>query len=209
MSNEQTVFIIDDNVNMLSALGTFLQASNLKVRTYSSARDFVRTCNSKNNGVIVLDLKMPELSGLELQEYLVSTNNTLPIIFVSGHAEVSDAVMAMKLGSFDFIEKPYSSEYLLKRIRDAMEVNRVDEEKRIYVTELRARFETLTAREKSILTWVIAGKQSKFIADSLSVSVSTIDNHRANVMSKLKAETSSDLVRMALLVDPTLAFSKQ
>jgi two-component system, LuxR family, response regulator FixJ len=200
----QTVFVVDDHPSMRQTLSNFLKAAQLNVESFDSAKSFLATYHPTRAGCLVLDIKMPEMSGLELQEYLLSIGASLPIIIVSGQAAVMEAVKAMKLGSFDFMEKPYSPEVLLKRVREALECDRNTRRSRERRGELRARFDQLTDREKQILSSIIIGKHSKIIAEDLGVSVSTIDNHRANIMKKLKAESPADLTRLAILADPSL-----
>lgn len=204
MDNGQTVFVVDDDPGMRNVLCGFLRASGFRFQAFGSAIEFLSAYASDRGGCLVLDLRMPEMSGLELQERLVGLGFSLPIIVVSGNAAVVDAVKAMKLGSYDFIEKPYSSELLLLRIREALDHDRRARTERARKAEAAARLRMLTKREKQVLRHVVSGRQSKAIADEMGLSVSTIDNHRANIMKKLKAETSADLTRIALLIDPLL-----
>ena len=206
MNSGQTVFVVDDNLAMLQAVGDYLRGAQLNVETFSSAKDFLAAYSETRPGCLLLDIHMPEMSGIELQERLLEMNISIPIIIVSGRAAVSDAVKSMKMGSFDFLEKPYSSEFLLKRVRDALDHDHKRRSDRSKSSESRNRFEQLTDRELQILSHVISGKPSKVIADQMGLAVSTVGNHRANIMRKLQAETSADLTRIALLLDPSLAF---
>jgi two-component system, LuxR family, response regulator FixJ len=208
MTEMQTVFIVDDDRGMRGALGDYLRSAKLNVETFDSARSFLAAYVPSRPGCLILDIRMPGMTGLELQEHLVLQGVPLPILVVSAHAQVADAVKSMKLGSFEFIEKPYASEFLLKRVREALEHDQRTRSERSQLAQARECFKKLTEREKEILRLVVAGKQSKRIADLLELSVSTVDNHRANIMRKLSAETSADLTRIALLIDPGLAFSR-
>jgi len=205
MDPTPTVFVVDDNSKFRRCVSSFLSAANLSVETFNSAKAFLASYNPTRPGCLILDIRMPDISGLDLQEKLISLGATLPIIFVSGEAVVKDAVRAMKLGSFEFLEKPFPPDVLLRRVRSALEHDhnaRAQRSQRAYLGTL---FQKLTEREKQILCLVISGKQSKVIADQIGLSTSTVDNHRANIMRKLQAKTSSDLVRIALLVDFNLA----
>ncbi len=207
--HRQTVFVVDDNQTMLRSVSDFLQASDIDVETYDSAQAFLGSYDTERSGCLILDIQMPEMSGLELQTSLCSKGASLPIIIVSGHTVISDVVRAMKLGPFEFIEKPYNPELLLERVRGALRLDRkrrIESEER---AELKNRFDKLSEREKQILSWVVAGHHSKMIAIKTGLTISTVDNHRANIMKKLKANTSADLTRMALLIDPHLAFSAE
>lgn len=205
MTEDQTVFIVDDNPDMRLTLAAFLRAANLKVLEYDSARVFLSAFKPELAGCLVLDIKMPEMSGLELQAALNTAGAVLPVIVVSGEAAVCDAIRAFKQGSFDFIEKPYDPSRLLAKVREALEFDRHGRTQRLHRVEIVERMSTLSEREKRILAMVVQGRQSKVIADSLGVAVSTIDNHRSNIMRKLKADTTADLARLAVLADPDLA----
>jgi two-component system response regulator FixJ len=207
MSSEQTVFIVDDNPQLRKSLGDFLEAAQLTVQSFASAKAFLAAYRPSMAGCLILDIQMPEMSGLELQELLCAKGHRLPIIIVSGHRVVRDVVLTMKMGSYEFIEKPYCPDFLLKRVREALEDDLRQRLEDGRLITLRNRFAKLTVRERQVLSWVISGAQSKTFADKLGLSVSTVDNHRANIMKKLNAKTSADLTRMALLIDPTLAFA--
>ena len=206
MNSVQTVFVVDDNLTLLEAVREFLSVAELIVETFSSAKDFLAAYSATRPGCLLLDIHMPDMTGIELQERLIEMNISIPIIVVSGRSAVSDAVKSMKMGIFDFLEKPYSSEFLLKRVRDALELDHKQRSDHSKSSESRNRFEQLTDRELQILSHVISGKPSKVIADQMGLAVSTVGNHRANIMRKLQAETSADLTRIALLLDPSLAF---
>jgi FixJ family two-component response regulator len=196
--SSQTVFVVDDHRGMREALGAFLRSAGLRTESHPSANEFLARFDRGLRGCLVLDLRMPGMSGLDLQERLRSLGSTLPVIVVSAFAAVSDAVRSMKLGSFEFIEKPYSSEFLLERVRAALAHEASTRRTASERSHLRRRFDGLTPREHEILSLVIAGRPSKGIADSVGLSVSTVDNHRANIMKKVRACGSAELVRFAI-----------
>lgn len=207
MDTQPTVYIVDDSPEMLRTITGFLRTAGLNVEAYSSAEEFLAAWHPESEGCLILDIQMPGMTGIELQELLQNREISLPVIIVTGCAVVKDAVRSMKLGSFDFIEKPYEPLLLLRRIQDAL---KCDQERRARSTErklCRERFAKLTNRERQVLSYVISGKPSKTIASTMNLSVSTVDNHRANILKKLNASTSADLARIALMVDPDLAFS--
>lgn len=198
------VYVVDDDPGMRKSLTMLLTAANFQVNSYESADAFLEAYTPDMTGCLVLDIRMPKMSGLELQEYLSSVGINLPIIFITAHGDVPTAVRAMKQGSFDFLEKPYSAQTLLEGVYKAI---LKDCEKR---AELARRFSAqekikiLSEREREILIMVVLGKSSKVIAEVLGLTVSTIDNHRARIMKKLQVETAAELTRIALIADPHL-----
>lgn len=201
-----TVFIVDDNAEMRRSLARFLKEWGLITREFDSAQAFLDAYDPQESGCLLLDIHMPGMSGCELQESLNNSGVKLPVIIVSGHGVVRDVVRAMRMCPFEFIEKPFEPKQLLARVREAIEYD-VESRKAAEETVLaRKRYEKLTPREKQILAGVVSGRKSKVLASELGVSTSTIDNHRANIMKKLKAESPADLTRISLLVDPGLAF---
>jgi two-component system, LuxR family, response regulator FixJ len=199
---KQTVFVVDDDPGMRKSLGRLLQSVGLPFEAYDSATTFLAGHDPDRPGCLVLDVRMPEMSGLELQEQLTARRMSLPIIVVSGHADVSMAVRAMKLGSFDFIEKPCSPQQLLECIYKALALDRRTRTELRWRHSMKLRLHLLSARERQILALVVSGQTSKAIAKQLAVSVSTVDNHRANIMKKLGATTPADLTRIAVAADP-------
>lgn len=209
MSEVQTVFVVDDNAEMRRMLCEYLRTADLHVQDFDSGKAFLAFYKPTTPGCLLLDIQMPEMTGFQLQELLQSMDVILPTIIVSGHNVVHDVVKSMKFGPFDFIEKPYNPQILLERIHQALAQ---DQKRRKLNTEMilaRQRYASLTQREQEILASVVKGSPSKMIAQKLSLSTSTVDNHRANILKKLKAATSADLTRIALLVDPALAFSPE
>jgi FixJ family two-component response regulator len=195
-NSEPTVYIIDDDEAVLDALGAWLQATGLRTRTWSDPQHFLDEYAHDWCGCVILDLQMPAISGLGLQEELVAIGSTLPIIFMTGHGNVSAAVKAMKAGAFEFIEKPFAHEALLAHIRRAIEV---DAGKRAALGEqqqLRERLDLLTPREAQVLEHVVDGKATKVIALDLNLSQRTVEIYRANIMQKLQSKSVAHLVRM-------------
>jgi two-component system, LuxR family, response regulator FixJ len=199
MPPEPTVFVVDDDRAMRDSLRWLLESVGLTVRTYSTAADFLREYEPAQPGCLVLDVRMPGMSGLDLQAELVRRGAGLPTIVVTGHAEVPMAVRAVKAGAVDFIEKPFSDQLLLDRVRQALGIDRLEREVRHRREEARRRLESLTAREREVLGLVAAGKANKEIAASLGLSPKTVEVHRAHVMSKMAVDSLAELIRVALL----------
>jgi two-component system, LuxR family, response regulator FixJ len=197
--SEPIVHLIDDDEAVRVSLGFLLEMNDLPAKTYGSALEFLEVADSLSNGCVVTDVRMPEMSGLELVRRLKERGNPLPVIVITGHGDVPLAVEAMRAGVIDFIEKPFEDELLLGSIRMALDA-RVEAD--VHSKE-RQRFEemlsTLSGREKDVLRGVIAGKMNKVIAFELGISPRTVEVYRANVMSKTHATGLSELVRIALL----------
>ena len=197
--SEPIVHLIDDDEAVRVSLSFVLEMNDLPSRTYASAPEFLKIAESLNGGCIVTDVRMPEMSGLELVRRLKERGVNLPIIVITGHGDVPLAVEAMRAGVLDFIEKPFDDETLLSSIRRALDVQ---EKTDVHAAE-RKRFEqmlqTLSAREQEVLRGVVAGKMNKVIAYELGISPRTVEVYRANVMSKTNAQGLSELVRIALL----------
>jgi len=193
------VHLIDDDEAVRISLGFLLDMNDLPARTYASAEEFLEGAEALTGGCIVTDVRMPEMSGLELVRKLKERGVNLPVVVITGHGDVPLAVEAMRAGVIDFIEKPFDDEVLLRAIRMALDAKAESEAH----AEERQRFErmlaTLSGREKDVLRGVIAGKMNKVIAYELGISQRTVEVYRANVMSKTHANGLSELVRIALL----------
>ena len=199
MPSEPVVHAIDDDDAARDALRFLLEASGLKVRTYESAKTFLDKLAQIEPGCIVTDVRMPEVSGIDLLRQVQGSPSPQPVIVITGHGDIALAVEAMKLGALDFFEKPYDDEALLGAIRTALS-RREDESNRASAkTEILNRLVELTVRERQVLEGLIAGKANKNIAFDLQISPRTVEIYRANVMTKMKASSLSELVRMALL----------
>ena len=196
---EPTVFVVDDDRAMRESLSWLLDSVGLRVRSYATAADFLAEHDPAQPGCLVLDVRMPGMSGLDLQAELARRGVELPTIVITGHAEVSMAVRAVKAGAIDFIEKPFSDQLLLDRVRQALEVDLEAREVRRRREDARRRLATLTAREREVLNLVVAGKANKEIASALGVSPKTVEVHRAHVMSKMCVDSLAELIRITLL----------
>jgi two-component system response regulator FixJ len=196
---EPIVHVIDDDEAIRSSISFVLEMNDLPARTYASALEFLAVAGTLRGGCIVTDVRMPEMSGLELVRRLKESGVTLPVVVITGHGDVPLAVEAMRGGVVDFIEKPFDDEVLLRAIRIALDSKAVTDAH----AEERQRFErmlaTLSGREADVLRGVIAGKMNKVIAFELGISPRTVEVYRANVMSKTQANNLSELVRIALL----------
>ena len=196
---EPTVFVVDDDRAMRESLSWLLDSVGLRVRSYATAADFLAEHDPAQPGCLVLDVRMPGMSGLDLQAELARRGVELPTIVITGHAEVSMAVRAVKAGAIDFIEKPFSDQLLLDRVRQALEIDLEVREVRRRREDALRRLATLTAREREVLNLVVAGKQNKEIASELGVSPKTVEVHRAHVMSKMCVDSLAELIRITLL----------
>jgi two-component system, LuxR family, response regulator FixJ len=193
------VFVVDDDRAMRDSLRWLLESIGLSVRTYGTAVEFLRDHDPAQPGCLVLDVRMPGMSGLDVQTELAQRGAELPTIVVTGHAEVAMAVRAVKAGAIDFIEKPFSDQLLLDRVRQALEIDRQSREVRARREEARRRLASLSAREREVLELVAAGKANKEVAAALGLSTKTVEVHRAHVMSKMAVDSLAELIRVAIL----------
>ncbi|MCW8901227.1 MAG: response regulator [Gammaproteobacteria bacterium] len=199
MNNQNTtIYIIDDDPSMLRYLSELVETLNYKSRTYDNANDFLNSYNDDGLGCLVLDLRLPGISGLELQQQLAGKNIDLPVIMISGFGDVSTAVKAMKAGVLDFLEKPFKGQDLLDLINNAVNKHQTDREKNLSHNEALCRIQSLTQREKEVMDHVVAGMLNKDIAKKLEISIKTVEVHRANVMDKMAVSSVADLVRASL-----------
>jgi two-component system response regulator FixJ len=196
--SEPTVFIVDDDQAVARSLRWLIETVRLKVETFSSAQQFLDGYDSSKPGCLVLDVRMPGMSGLDLQERLVTQRIEVPIIFITGHGDVQMAVRAVQSGAFDFVEKPFNDQDLLGRIQKAIVFDAAQRSKNAQRVQLRALFASLTPREREVLDLVAEGMSNKAIANSLGVSAKTVEVHRAKVMEKMQAHSVADLVKMAM-----------
>ncbi|CAN7259850.1 response regulator FixJ [Phenylobacterium sp. LjRoot225] len=197
--NKPVVHVIDDDDAMRESLAFLLDTSGLTARTYESAVSFLDELDASLPGVIVTDVRMPDMSGLELVRRLQARDVALPIVMITGHGDVALAVEAMKAGVVDFLEKPFEAESLLAAIRSALADSSRADEDQAERDGIRRVLESLSPREHEVLDGVIEGKLNKVIAHELGISPRTVEVYRANVMSKTGARGLSDLVRMVLL----------
>ena len=190
------VYIIDDDDIVLWMFQEMLQGIGAEFRTFASARAFLDAYRPGPHECLVCDLRMPEIDGIGLQKKLEAMKATLPIIFLTGFAEVSIAVEAMKNGAFDFIEKPFSAQALLGKIQSALDCSKERHVKALEHQAITARMELLTPRERDVIDHVVAGRSSREISERLDISVRTVENHRARILEKLHVESTVDLVRL-------------
>lgn len=193
-SSEPTVYIVDDNPAVRDAIGWLLEQVKLPAMAFASATEFLDAYHPDIAGCLVLDMRMPGMSGLDLQEKLLEIGAKLPIIIVTGHGDVPVTVRAMKAGAFEFLQKPFSDQVLLDSITAAMRKHAALLAERRRDTEARVALSSLTAREQEVLQLLRGGKSSKLIAANLGISTRTVEGHRANIMAKLGVKTLPQLV---------------
>lgn len=196
MTPEPTVFVIDDDKAVRHFLRGLIASVNLRVEAFASAQEFLAAYRSSSPGCLLLDIRMPGMSGLELQQELSVRGIDLPVIVLTGHGNVQVAVHAMKAGAVDFIEKPFNNELLLDRVQKAVAKSVDTYENRIKRDEILNRRKLLTPRERQVLDLVVAGESNKGIARHLHISEKTVEIHRANVMGKMQAKSLADLVKI-------------
>ncbi|MFN4014826.1 MAG: response regulator FixJ [Reyranella sp.] len=197
----QVVHVIDDDVDVRQSLAFLLSTAGLAVRVHDSAVAFLKALPDAQPGCVVTDIRMPEMDGLELQRRLVELKAGFPVIVMTGHGDVPMAVEAMKAGAVDFIEKPFDDETLLSAIRSALDSHSRNREREERLLEIRRRLDALSGRERDVLRGLAAGKANKVIAYDLGISARTVEVYRANVMTKMQADSLSELVRMVLMVE--------
>jgi FixJ family two-component response regulator len=196
-AEKPVVYVVDDDPSVGKALERLMRSAGHDVRTFTSALDFVRCRNLEAPACLILDVSMPDLNGLELQECLADQGSSLPIVFITGHGTVPMSVKAMKAGAVDFLQKPFSDTDLLNAISHAIETDRRAKKKREQLKKLRARVELLTPREREVFQLVVTGMLNKQIASQLGTALKTVKVHRARIMAKMGAQSLADLVRFA------------
>lgn len=195
------VFVIDDDGSIRTALKSLIRSVGLDVETFASCQEFLRFERLQVPGCLVLDIRLPGMSGLDFQMELIRAHILLPVIFITAHGDIPMSVRAMKAGAMEFLTKPFRDQDLLDAIQLSLEKDRTRREQESEVSELRGRLETLTPRERELISLVISGKPNKQIADAVGTSEVTVKVHRANLMRKMQAESLADLVRMAGRLD--------
>ncbi|MCB1878054.1 MAG: response regulator transcription factor [Chromatiales bacterium] len=193
-----TVFVVDDDPAVRDAMGLLLESAGRNVALFESAEAFLAGYEQERTGCLILDIRMPQMDGLELQAELGKRGIELPIIFLTGHGDVPTSVRAMKGGATDFLEKPFREQVLLERIDEAIETDLQRRREKLTRDEIHCRFELLTPREHEVMSLVIGGKSNKEVAQALRVSHRTIEIHRARVMEKVGAKSVAELLSLAL-----------
>ncbi|MBU0656638.1 MAG: response regulator [Gammaproteobacteria bacterium] len=196
MNFDPTVFVIDDDPAVRSGLRFLLESVRMNVQTFASAEQFLQTYNIHMIGCAILDIRMPGMSGLQLQQKLIRQPHCLPIIFITGHGDVPLAVRAMQNGAIHFLEKPLDDQLLLDVINTALEQDKANQQKRLKLITVQARISNLTEREHQVYKLVVERIPSKQIADMLNISLKTVEYHRARMMEKMHAESILDLLEM-------------
>lgn len=197
--DEPIVYVVDDEVEMLHSLKRVFRMAGLRVETYGTAADFLAVYDPKKPGCLVLDIHMPEINGLELQKILQDRNWNLPVVMLTGYGDVQTAVIAVKAGAVDFLEKPFDDEILVESVRHALELDGIFRENRRRLAERDARLARLTRREREVMDLMLEGKTSRAIAGQMGLSVRTVEGYRAAVMKKMQAGNLLELIRLVCM----------
>jgi two-component system response regulator FixJ len=195
---QATVYVVDDDEAVRESLRALFQSVGVAVETFVSAATFLASLNGWQFGCLVVDVRMPGLSGLELQKLLVERRVSLPVIVITGYGDVEMAVRAMKAGARDFIEKPFNDQQILEQVRACLEESRTRRQEDERLDTVKARLASLTPREREVLVLMVGGKPAKFIAAELGISPKTVDVHRSHVISKMGVGSLAELIRLML-----------
>lgn len=193
-----TIFVVDDDPDVRRAVSLLVRSVDLEARLYSSAQEFLTSYDGQTPGCLVLDLRMPGMTGLQLQQRLMEEEIRLPVIFISAYGEIAAASAAMRAGAVDFLPKPFSPQTLLERIHEAVALDAKQRQAIARQREVNQRIETLTGREHEVMQLLAAGDSTKVIARRLGISQKTVDNHRAKVLEKLDVENATQLARLVV-----------
>jgi FixJ family two-component response regulator len=207
--SEWTVFVVDDDEGVRSGLSFLLRTAGYAVQTFSSAIAFLDTFDVEQRGCLLLDIRMPHMTGLELQQELNQRRWSVPTIFITGHATVPSAIAALRAGAFDFIEKPLRDDALIETVARARRQEEIAHEENLQRAETEAHAALLTPREREVLDLVAAGEQNKAIARRLGISFRTVEIHRSHILEKMQARTISHLIRMAIMLESSRSADKR
>lgn len=198
MNSDAVVYIVDDDKAMGESLSWMIESVGFKTKVYTEAQQFLDEYRPEQIGCLILDVRMPEISGPELQEKLNQQHSQLPIIFISGHGDIPLAVRVMKAGAIDFLAKPFNDQVLLEVINKAIRIDKENRQKAEFNSEIAERAAQLTPREHEVMCKIIEGKLNKVISSELDISLKTVEAHRSNIMKKLQLKSLPELVRIAL-----------
>ena len=190
------VYLVDDEYAVRDSLALFIESTGQTVRSFESALDFLNTYDPEQPGCLILDIRMPAMSGLELQGELLRREIAIPIIFISGHAGIPDSAKAFRAGAVDFLEKPFNNEILLERIAEAIKKDLASREQLIEYRKIQNRLDHLTVREQEVLSLITSGHSNKAVAKKLAISNRTVEAHRASIMEKMQAKSLAELMMM-------------
>lgn len=196
--SKHNVYVVDDDQAVRDSLRWLIESVDLNVTTFSNGQELLDNLEGADISCLVLDVRMPGISGLDLQQRLQKMNLNAPVIIVTGHADVPMAIQAMKAGAFDFIEKPYSDQLLLERIQCAIEQDDCFKKQQSINNKINTRIDSLTPREREVMGLVVSDHSNKSIAKELGVSIKTVEVHRGNLMTKMEAKSLSELVRLVM-----------
>lgn len=195
---QQTVFVIDDDQDVRDSLKWLLESVGLNVKGYENALDFLENFEPESSGCIVMDVRMPGLSGINAQKKLPEYHIDLPVIMISAHGNVDMAVTALTQGAMTFIEKPFDDQILIDHVHNALEKDRIRRERQDSHTRIRDRYDSLTRREKQVLGLIVQGHSNQEAADDLGINRKTVEGHRANMMAKMQVDSLAELVQIAI-----------